>query len=165
MVQEFESPRCICLWFSVLTDEQQALLGPFSTNPAISIGQFVANVDYSSLTEMTWRQLSVPANTHLVLPASQGTRSNPSPREASLKAWDVTISVRNKLQWFFALREIHAPDSASHAFMDQVLKNMMEKLFLFEIWMEDLAIVLELRGHNATQMKESSECKQEACDP
>ncbi|KAG2046554.1 hypothetical protein BDR06DRAFT_1025472 [Suillus hirtellus] len=30
MVQEFESPGCICLWPAVLTDEQQALLRPFS---------------------------------------------------------------------------------------------------------------------------------------
>ncbi|KAG1792802.1 uncharacterized protein HD556DRAFT_1309092 [Suillus plorans] len=129
MVQEFESPiLCICLWLSVSTDEQQALLGPFSTNPAISIGEFVANVDYSSLTEMTWRQLSAPANTHPVLPAAQETRSNPSAREASLKVWDVFISVRSKLQWFFVLREIHAPDSASHAFMDQVLKKHDEEV-------------------------------------
>ncbi|KIK44978.1 hypothetical protein CY34DRAFT_802053 [Suillus luteus UH-Slu-Lm8-n1] len=31
MIQEFESPECICLWPSVLTDKQQALLRPFST--------------------------------------------------------------------------------------------------------------------------------------
>ncbi|KIK46520.1 hypothetical protein CY34DRAFT_800375 [Suillus luteus UH-Slu-Lm8-n1] len=30
MIQEFESPECICMWPSVLTDKQQALLRPFS---------------------------------------------------------------------------------------------------------------------------------------
>ncbi|KAG1761540.1 hypothetical protein EDD22DRAFT_970469, partial [Suillus occidentalis] len=30
MIQEFKSPECICLWPSVLTDKQQALLRPFS---------------------------------------------------------------------------------------------------------------------------------------
>jgi len=30
MVQEFESSGCICLWPAVLSDEQQALLRPFS---------------------------------------------------------------------------------------------------------------------------------------
>ncbi|KAG2109708.1 uncharacterized protein F5147DRAFT_692050 [Suillus discolor] len=30
MIRAFESPGCICLWPSVLTDEQQALLRPFS---------------------------------------------------------------------------------------------------------------------------------------
>lgn len=29
MIQEFESPECICLWPAVLTDKQQKLIRPF----------------------------------------------------------------------------------------------------------------------------------------
>ncbi|KAG1759852.1 hypothetical protein EDD22DRAFT_971423 [Suillus occidentalis] len=134
MIQEFESPdlECICLWPSVSTDKQQALLRPFSTiinfpdldlaarrhhdlaatlssredASTATVGDAEGRAFIREIEEVSWYELDGADIEDFMALAQQsaGGRDPTQYVKASLKDWDAPLSVGSKVARFFALR-------------------------------------------------------------
>ncbi|KAG1758556.1 hypothetical protein EDD22DRAFT_956747 [Suillus occidentalis] len=134
MIQEFESPECMCLWPSVLTDKQ-TLLRPFSAtinfpdlDPAARRQRWLQLFSRDDLAaalssagvhplllgtqrsghlfERLRKSLGADMEDFMILARSSAGGHDPTPQhvKAFLKDWGAPLSVRSKVARFFALR-------------------------------------------------------------